>query len=54
MYIAYLRGFEGKPRPKYIKGSLVAKKYSEGAYDRKRGLPNRYLKSDGKDGHRTG
>jgi hypothetical protein len=23
MYIAYMRGFENKPKPKYIKGSLV-------------------------------
>ena len=44
MSIAYMRGFEGKPKPKYIKGSLVEKKYNEGAYDRKNNLPNRYLK----------
>jgi hypothetical protein len=25
MYIAYMRGFENKPKPKYIKGSLVEK-----------------------------
>jgi len=43
MYIAYLRGFEGKPKPKYIRGSLVEKKYMEGKNDRKNKLPNRYL-----------
>lgn len=44
MYIAYLRGFEGKPKGGYIRGSLVSKMYSEGKSDRKKGLPNRYLK----------
>ena len=44
MYIAYLRGFEGKPKPKYIKGSLVEKWYNYGASDRKNNLPNRHLK----------
>jgi hypothetical protein len=29
MYIAY-RGFENKPKPKYIKGSLVEKEYDKG------------------------
>jgi uncharacterized protein YaaW (UPF0174 family) len=43
MYNAYLRGFDGKSKPKYIKGSLVEQKYKEGASDRKNGLPNRYL-----------
>jgi hypothetical protein len=30
MYIAYMRGFENKPKPKYIKGSLVEKEYDKG------------------------
>ena len=45
MYIAYLRGFNGKTKPKYIKGSLVEKKYNEGNFDRINKLPNRYLKN---------
>jgi len=45
MYIAYLRGFEGKNKPRYAaKGSLVEKKYQEGRRERKNNLPNRYLK----------
>ena len=44
MYNAYLRGYEGKTKPKYIKGSLVEQKYNEGKLDRKNGLDNRYLK----------
>lgn len=45
MYMAYLRGFEGKSKPKYIiKGSLLNKKYIEGKEDREKGLPNRYIK----------
>ena len=44
MATAYMRGFEGKQKPKYIKGSLVENKYNEGKYDRKNKLPNRYLK----------
>jgi hypothetical protein len=42
MYIAYMRGFENKP--KYIKGSLV-EEYDKGKKDRVNKLPNRYLKS---------
>ncbi len=41
-----MRGFEGKRKPKYIKGSLVEKKYNEGKSDRKNGLPNRYLRDN--------
>ena len=45
MYIAYLRGYEGKPKSKYIKrGTLLDKMYNEGKHDRKKKLPNRYLK----------
>jgi hypothetical protein len=44
MYIA-MRGFENKPKPKYIKGSLVEKEYDKGKKDRVNKLPNRYLKS---------
>jgi hypothetical protein len=44
MYIAYMRGFENKPKPKYIKGSLVEKSTIK-AKDRVNKLPNRYLKS---------
>lgn len=44
MYVAYLRGYEGKLKPKYIKGSLIEQKYNEGKSDKKNGLPNRYLK----------
>ena len=43
MYIAYLRGLEGKPKPKYIKGSLVEKKYNEGKQDRENSRRNRFL-----------
>lgn len=46
MYIAYLRGFEGKTNPKYFKGSLVEKKYKEGKSDRSNNLTNRYLKNE--------
>ena len=45
MYIAYLRGYEGKPKPKYKKGSLVDLKYNEGKLDKKNNLPNRYIES---------
>jgi len=45
MYIAYLRGYEGKAKPKYIKGSLLEKSYNTGKSDRKNKLVNRYLKS---------
>lgn len=45
MSIAYLRGYEGKPKPKYIKGSLVEQKYNEGKSDRENDLPNMYIKS---------
>jgi hypothetical protein len=44
MYIAYMRGFENKPKPKYIKGSLVEKSTIK-KKDRVNKLPNRYLKS---------
>ena len=45
MYNVYLRGFEGKPKPKYIiKGTLLDKKYNEGKSDKKKGSLNRYLK----------
>jgi hypothetical protein len=44
MYIAYMRGFENKPKPKYIKGSLVEKEFDKGKKDRINKLPNRYLK----------
>jgi hypothetical protein len=30
MYIVYMRGFENKPKPKYIKGSLVEKSNDKG------------------------
>jgi len=30
MHIAYMRGFEDKPKPKYIRGSLVEKMYKQG------------------------
>lgn len=43
MYIAYLRGYEGKPKPKYNKSSLLEQKYKEGQCDRKNKLPNRYI-----------
>jgi hypothetical protein len=43
MYIAYMRGFENKPKPKYIKGSLVEKSTIKAKKTDK--LPNRYLKS---------
>lgn len=46
MYIAYLRGFENKSKPKYIKGSLLDIKYKEGKKDRKDGLKNRYINED--------
>jgi hypothetical protein len=39
-----MRGFENKPKPKYIKGSLVEKELIK-AKDRVNKLPNRYLKS---------
>jgi hypothetical protein len=45
MYIVY-RGFENKPKPKYIKGSLVEKSTIK-AKDRVNKLPNRYLKLNG-------
>jgi hypothetical protein len=41
MYIAYMRGFENKPKPKYIK----EKSNDKGKKDRVNKLPNRYLKS---------
>jgi hypothetical protein len=43
MYIAYLRGYEGKSKPKYIKGSLIEKKYIEGKTFIKTNQINRYL-----------
>lgn len=44
MYISYLRGYEGKPRKGYGHiESLIQKKWTEGRYDRKNKLPNRYL-----------
>ena len=46
MAIAYQRGFEGKPKPRYAaKGSLVEQKWLEGKFDRENGLPNRYVKN---------
>lgn len=43
--IQYMRGYEGKPMSSFVKkGSDEHKKYKEGQYDRKKGLPNRYLK----------
>lgn len=45
MYISYLRGFEGKKKPRYaVKGSLVDKEFNKGKSDRENNLPNRYLK----------
>ena len=45
MYIVYLRGFEGKSKPKYvIKGSILAKMFKQGCDDRKNNKINRYLK----------
>lgn len=47
MYIVYLRGFENKPKPKYlIPNSILDKEYKKGVYDRKNNLPNRYLKTE--------
>jgi len=43
MYIAYLRGYEGKTKGVYSLG-LTLKKYKEGKRDRINNLPNRYLK----------
>ncbi len=44
--IQYLRGYEKKPMSKFVKkGSDEYKKYKEGEFDRKNGLPNRYIKS---------
>lgn len=44
--IQYLRGYEGKPMSKFVKkGSDEYRKYREGESDRKKGLPNRYIKS---------
>ena len=42
MYIAYLRGFEGKDRGAYGLG-LNSKEYKKGVSDRLANLPNRYL-----------
>lgn len=45
MAIAYQRGFDGKPKPRYAtKGSLVEKKWLEGKSDRENNLPHRYIK----------
>jgi len=41
MYIAYLRGFEGKTVGPY-RMNLNFKCYKEGKFDRKNNLPNRY------------
>ncbi|WP_170234476.1 hypothetical protein [Bizionia saleffrena] len=44
--IQYLRGYEGKPISAWIKkGTLSYKAYKEGEIDKKKGLPNRYIKS---------
>ncbi len=44
--IQYLRGYEGKPMSAWVKkGTLSYKAYKEGESDRKKGLPNRYIKS---------
>jgi len=43
MYIAYLRGYEGKSVGVYGLG-LNLKEYNKGKLDRKNKLPNRYLK----------
>jgi hypothetical protein len=44
MYIAYMRGFENKPKPNISKEAL-SKKSTIKAKDRVNKLPNRYLKS---------
>jgi len=44
--IQYLRGYEGKPISAWVKkGTLSYKAYKQGESDRKKGLPNRYIKS---------
>ena len=44
--IQYFRGYEDKPMSGFVKkGSDEYKKYKEGEYDRKNGLPNRYIKN---------
>ena len=44
--IQYLRGYEGKPMSKFVKkDSDEYKRYKEGEFDRKKGLPNRYIKA---------
>jgi hypothetical protein len=42
MYIAYLRGYEGKTKGVYGLG-LHLKKYNEGKLDKKNNLPNRHI-----------
>tara|TARA_R110002049_G_scaffold309180_1_gene518092 strand:- start:460 stop:606 length:147 start_codon:yes stop_codon:yes gene_type:complete len=42
--IAYLRGYEGETIGVYKVSKMLRDKYKEGKYDRKKGLPNRYLK----------
>jgi hypothetical protein len=44
MYIAYMRGFENKPKPIYQR-KPCRKKSTIKAKDRVNKLPNRYLKS---------